>query len=115
MGTAVSIKQFYSGGAEQLQVVVSHEQLDVICRMIRSQFYQRSIREGLNGVELESRHEPTQRTQNSTVKQSSSYIPTDEKRGKTVHRGKDGQPQESVEAIIKRRIMESRESNYQFS
>ena len=78
------MKQFYSGGVEKATVTIDPKQLEMICRLIKSQYYQKSIKDGLNGVEIDRRSDRTQRTFLSTAKPSSCFIPyeSNDKRSK---------------------------------
>lgn len=70
---SLSMLQFYTGGPENGTPKIPAEAINTICKLIKAQFYEKSIKECLSNYEIPSVEATTNRTANSAAKQPSCY------------------------------------------
>jgi hypothetical protein len=74
--------QFYTGGPETSTPKIPLDAINTICKLIKAQFYEKSLKESLNNFEIPS-VEVTTRTQNSGVRQQQASCYDLDRRPKT--------------------------------
>ncbi|CAM6005357.1 unnamed protein product [Sphagnum balticum] len=111
------VDEFYSGGPEETPHEISNQAISTICEVIKAQFYEKSIRETLESIDINNL-ELTRRTQRSGTAKATSICDI-EKRGKSRGELKEKESRfeikekesrgEEAEAIIKQKIIDNKE------
>jgi hypothetical protein len=78
---SISMLQFYTGGLETKTPEIPFDAISIICQVIKTQFYEKAIREALENYEP-AIPDPIKTTQRSVLNKQGSYMDL-EKRPKT--------------------------------